>query len=63
MEIKNLSQLKKEHNMKYEVWKSDEIGHDYKEATFTDTFEATDYMNLMEYYNPGWHYRYIEVKG
>lgn len=49
--------------MKYEVWKSDEMGHDYKEATFTDPWEARDYMRRREYYNPGWHYRCIEVKG
>ena len=48
--------------MVYEVWKSDEMGHDYLCATFTDTWEATDYINLCERYSPGWHYRCIVRK-
>ena len=49
--------------IKYQVWMSDEIGHDYLDATFTDRYEAYDYMRYREYYNPGWHFRCIEVKG
>ena len=46
--------------MKYEAWKSDECGHDYLVKTFSDLFEACDYMNICERYNPGWHYRIVE---
>ena len=49
--------------MKYEVWKSCETGMDYLDATFTDLFEAYDYINRRERYNPGWHYRCVTVKG
>ena len=48
--------------MKYEVWKSCETGGDYLEKTFTDIIEAWGYMEICERYNPGWHFRCIEVQ-
>lgn len=43
----------------YEVWKSDEIGHDFHEKTFYDMSAADDYLNTMERYDKGWHFRCI----
>lgn len=46
----------------YEVWKSDEIGHEFHEKRFYDIQEVHDYMNLMDRYEPGWHFFCREFK-
>lgn len=46
----------------YEVWKSDEIGHEFHEASFWDVSNVYDYINTMDRYYPGWHFFCREVK-
>ena len=45
--------------MKYEVWESDESGYDAYVKSFTDLFEAIDYISRRERYQPGYHFRIV----
>ena len=46
----------------YEVWKSDEIGHEYHVESFHDISKVSDYINKMDRYYPGWHFFCREAK-
>lgn len=47
---------------KYQVWKDCELGQTYFEREFNDSLEAWDYIDREEKYNPGWHYRTVEIE-
>lgn len=47
---------------KYEVWKSCELGGDYREATFENREEAEKFVACMERFRQGWHWRVVEAK-
>lgn len=47
--------------MIYEIWKSDEQGHDYRDAFFHDRSVADECLRHRELYHPGWHFRLVEV--
>lgn len=46
----------------FEVWKDTELGHSYKEKEFFSWWEADEYIEKIEKYYPGWHFRIVEVK-
>ena len=46
----------------FQVWKDCELGQTYFEKEFNDRLEAWDYIDTEEKYNPGWHYRTVEIK-
>ena len=47
---------------KYEVWKSCELGGDYREKTFETAEDAEEFVNIMERYREGWHWRVVTVE-
>lgn len=47
---------------RYQVWKDCELGQTYFEKEFSDRLEAWDYIDREERYNPGWHYRAVEIE-
>lgn len=47
---------------KYEVWKSCELGGDYREATFETREEAEEFVEHMERFHEGWHWRVVPIE-
>lgn len=46
----------------FEVWKDTETGQTYLEERFGTWCEASEYIDGVEKYNPGWHYRIVDVE-
>ncbi|MGM9643048.1 MAG: hypothetical protein ACI3XI_07545 [Eubacteriales bacterium] len=47
----------------YEVWKSCELGYDYRETAFDTEEEADEFVATMERFHEGWHWRVVKVEG